>query len=51
MILVANQLISDMQLDMAMLRTVLNTRASGLKPLLNAIPPVGDSTDTRIFAG
>jgi len=34
---------------MAMLRTALNTRASGLKPLLNVIPSVGDSTDTRIL--
>ena len=46
MIVAANKRISELQLDMAMLQTALNTYATALKPLLDAIPSAKDSTES-----
>ena len=47
MIVVANKRISELQLDMVMLQTALNTYATALKPLLDVIPPTSNAAEAE----
>ncbi len=48
MIVVANKRISELQLDMAMMQTALNTYAETLKPMLMAIDAAKQASNTEL---
>lgn len=48
MIVVANKRISELQLDMAMMQTALNTYAETLKPMLMAIDAAKQASNSEL---
>ena len=48
MIVVANKRISELQLDMAMMQTALNTYAETLKPMLMAIDAAKQASNAEL---